>query len=65
MYNWSVNEKKLIKDKERYTIWKLEQMVNFGLNEEKINVKDIKRYFSKLNIDPHRKKFLKYILYGS
>lgn len=64
MYNWSVDEKKLIKNQQQYTIWKLEQMVNFGLNGEKIKIQEIKRHFSKLNIDPHRRKFLKYILYG-
>ena len=42
MYNWSVDVKKLRKNKEKYAIWKLEQMVNFGLNGEKIDKKLLK-----------------------
>lgn len=65
MHNWSVDVKQLKKDKEKYTIWKLEQMVNFGLGGEKIKEKDLLKYFSKLDIDPSRKKFFQIILYGS
>lgn len=36
MYNWSVDEKKLKKDKEKFAAWKIEQMVNFGLAGKKI-----------------------------
>lgn len=64
MYNWSTNEQELKKDKEKYAIWKIEQMVNFGLDEEKLDEKLLKKYFLKINIDPARRKFLKLILYG-
>lgn len=63
MYNWSVDEKKLQGlDKEKYTIWKLEQMVNFGIGGEKIKKVQLKKYFTKLNIDPYRRKFLGLLL---
>ena len=65
MYNWSTDEKTLSKDKEKHAIWKIEQMVNFGLNGEKINAADLSKYWSKLNIDPSRKKFLNLLLYGN
>ena len=42
MHNWSVDVKKLRKNKGKYAIWKLEQMVNFGLNGEKIDKKLLK-----------------------
>lgn len=58
MYNWSVDEKQLKKDKEKYFIWRLEQMVNFGLAEEKIDAKLLKKYWLKINIDPARRKFI-------
>ena len=64
MHNWSVDVKKLRKNKEKYAIWKLEQMVNFGLNGEKIDKKLLKKYWFQLNIDPARRKFLDLILYG-
>lgn len=62
MYNWSVNEKELSKDPEKYAIWKLEQMANFGLGGDKFNRAELERYWDKLNLDPARKKFLELIL---
>ncbi|MEK9135181.1 MAG: hypothetical protein AAB451_02680 [Patescibacteria group bacterium] len=64
MYNWNVNEKELKKDKEKYAVWKLEQMVNFGLNGEKINSSNLKKFWDKLRLDPARKRFLQLLLYG-
>lgn len=62
MYNWSINEKELSKDPEKYAIWKIEQMVNFGLGKEKLNRGELKKYWHKLRIDPARKRFLSLIL---
>lgn len=62
MYNWSTDTTKLSKYPEKYTIWKLEQLINFGLNGQKINLKKLKKYFSKLNIDPKKKKYLNFLL---
>lgn len=59
MYNWSTNTKELKKDKEKYAIWKLEQMVNFGLGGEKIKKEEFKKYYGKIDADPNRLKFLK------
>ena len=63
MYNWSTNEKLLKRDPEKYAIWKLEQMINFGLDGKKIRVADLKKYWTRLTIDPARKKFLKLIVH--
>lgn len=62
MYNWSVDEKKIKKDPERYAIWKLEQMANFGLGGEKIKKTELKKYLSKIDIDPARRRFLELLL---
>lgn len=62
MYNWSIDEKKLKKSPEKYAIWKLEQMVNFGLFGNKLNQNELKKYWSKIKIDPARKRFLEIIL---
>lgn len=64
MYNWSTDEEQLKKDPEKYAIWKLEQLVNFGLNDEKISQADLKRYWTSLTIDPARRKFLDLLLNG-
>lgn len=63
MYNWSVDINELKKDKEKYAVWRLEQMVNFGLGDEKINREELKKYWPLLNLDPKRKKFLSFILW--
>jgi len=63
MYNWSTNTKRLKKNPEEYTIWKLEQSINFGLGNNKLNKKELMIYFSQLNIDPEKKAYLNLILY--
>lgn len=65
MYNWSTDEKELKKDSEQYLRWKIEQLVNFGLGGEKIREVDLKKYWSEIQLDPHRRKFLSLLLYGT
>lgn len=62
MHNWSTNTEELKKNPEKYKIWRLEQLINFGLNAEKINKKDLKKHWSSLKLDPSRKKFLRLFL---
>lgn len=62
MYNWSVDTTQLKRFPEKYRIWKLEQLINFGLGKEKISTKHLLKYFNKLKIDPLKKKFLKLLL---
>lgn len=65
MYNWSTDEKTLKEDPEAYAIWKLEQMVNFGLGGEKLNSSELKKYWSRLSLDPARRKFLELLLHAA
>lgn len=62
MNNWSTDTKKLSKYPEKYAIWKLEQLINFGLNGQRLNFVELKKYFSKLNIDPQKRRYLDSIL---
>lgn len=62
MYNWSTDTKELSKYPEKYAIWKLEQLINFGLNGQKLNLMQLKKYFPKLNIDPQKRNYLKFLL---
>lgn len=64
MYNWSVDENKLKKTSKKHMIWKLEQQINFGLNQEKLQESEIRKYWSDLHLDPHRKRFLQLLLDG-
>ena len=63
MYNWSTDENILKKNRKAHAIWKLEQMVNFGLNKKKLRVGELKKYWLKINIDHSRRKFLELIIY--
>ena len=65
MYNWSTDEIKLKKHGEDYIIWRLEQMVNFGLGGEKILETDLKKYWDKIHIDTARRKFLTLLIDGA
>ena len=64
MYNWSTDEKELKNDKEQYTLWRLEQLINYGLGNEKLNEGELKKYWDRLIIDPYRRNFLALLLYG-
>lgn len=64
MYNWSTDTTQLQKDPEKYAIWKLEQLVNFGLGDEKIGELDLRKYWDRIEIDPARRSFLNLLLHG-
>lgn len=64
MYNWSVDVKKFKKeDPEGYKVWKLEQMINWGLGNEKISEKLLRKYWKKLFMDILTKKYLQFLLW--
>ncbi len=62
MYNWSTNPKKISKNSEKYIIWKLEQIIDFGLSGDKLREKELRKYWDKISIDPGRRKFLELFL---
>ncbi len=63
MKNWSTDVEKLKDDPDKYAIWKLEQMVNFGLDGEKLPSIELRKYWSELKLDPDKKKYLGRLLY--
>jgi hypothetical protein len=64
-YNWSTDESELKNNPERYEIWKLEQMCNYGLRGEKLSEKTLRKYFDRLTLDTDRRSLLYLWLYGS
>lgn len=62
MYNWSTDTTTLKKNPKKYAIWRMEQLINFGLNGEKINTTELRKYWSLLNLDPKRKRVLEFWL---
>jgi hypothetical protein len=63
MRNWSTDTAELKKDKKKYAIWRLEQMVNFGLDGEKISRAELIKFWPNLKIDEYKKKFLALLLW--
>ena len=62
MYNWSIDTTRLEKNPEKYQVWRLEQLINFGLNGEKIKTEKLRKYWPQLHLDPKRKRVLEFWL---
>ncbi len=64
MHNWNTDISSFDKKSPEFVIWKLNQLINFGLNGEKINFNLVRKYWRKLSLDPNRKTFLKALIWG-
>lgn len=66
MYNWSTDEKYLKQFPEEYERWRLLQLINYGLDGEKLDLKKLKKYWPKIKgeiLDKYVRKYLqKFIL---
>ena len=63
MYNWNTDTVILKKHPEQYTIWKLEQLINYGLDGERLSTKLLKKYWDKIRIDPRKRALLSFLLW--
>ncbi len=63
MYNWSTDTIRLKKNTQEWTIFQLEQAINFGLNDTKISASALKKYWDKLHLDPDKKRYLQTLLW--
>lgn len=65
MYNWSIDEKYLKKDPQKYKLWRLEQMINYGLDNEKLNRKEVVENWDwlKNRLDPKRRLLIEFFLW--
>jgi len=66
MYNWSVDTKRLKKDKQKYEIWKLIQSINYGLDNQRLSKKKLIKAWPiiKNKLDPYKKRALEYLIWG-
>lgn len=64
MHNWSTDTRELKKHKKDFSIWRLEQMINFGTDGKKIKTGELRKYWKNMRIDPEKKRFLKFLLWG-
>ena len=62
MRNWSVNEKALKEYPVKFRLWRLEQLINYGLDGEKINADELREALPKLTLDPAKKRYLQFLL---
>ena len=67
MINWSTDEKQFKKQHPReYGLWLLTQLINYGLDGDKLSGKMVKRNWGiiKENIDPDRATYLEFLLWN-
>lgn len=67
MYNWSVDEEAFKKaDPKGYKVWRIVQLINYGLDGEKLSEKEVKKLWPKIKgqLDPYKKRFLEYLMWG-
>ena len=58
MYNWNTDTTTLRKNPEKYQIWRLEQLINFGLNGEKKH-RPVKKILGPILISIHKEKSIR------
>jgi hypothetical protein len=63
MYNWSVDTARLKKDPDAWNIFQLEQAIHFGLNGKRLDSTNLRQYWAKLHLDPHKKTYLESLLW--
>ena len=66
MYNWSIDEEKFRKENpEGYKIWRLVQMINYGLDGEKLREREIRKYWGKIkhHLDPYKRRLIEFLLW--
>lgn len=67
MINWSTDEVKFKKENPKdYKLWRLTQLINYGLDGEKISLSQVKISWKVLSkkIDKETKAYLKYLIWG-
>ena len=67
MYNWSVDEEAFKKrDPEGYRLWRLVQLINYGLDGEKLSEKEVKAAWPRIKdrLDPYKARLIEFLLWG-
>ncbi|OGG26899.1 hypothetical protein A2960_01990 [Candidatus Gottesmanbacteria bacterium RIFCSPLOWO2_01_FULL_39_12b] len=67
MRNWSVDEDYLKKFPLKYKLWRLVQTLSYGLDGEKINKKEVIKYWDRIKdqLDPARRDYVNFLLWGN
>jgi hypothetical protein len=64
MRNWSTDTGRITESPHVFTIWRLEQQLNYGLDEgEFLERESLEKYLPELNIDRDARNLLEFLLY--
>jgi len=66
MINWSTDEAKFKKENPKeYKLWKLTQLINYGLDGEKISEQEVISSWEQIKekLDPYKKRALEYLIW--
>lgn len=66
MINWSTDEAKFKKESPKeYKLWSLTQMINYGLDGEKLALSEVKSSWTKIKakLDPYKRRALEYLIW--
>ena len=65
MYNWSVDEKYIRRFPKQYKLWRMEQMLSYGLDGEKLDKKETIANWNylKKRLDPKRRQLIEFLLW--
>ncbi len=68
MVNWTVDEAKFKqKEPKKYNLWRITQLINYGLDGEKLDKKEVIKNWAYLSprIDPESRNYLKFLIWGN
>ncbi len=68
MINWSVDERKFkVQHPKMYKLWRITQLINYGLDGEKLNKKEVIKNWDYLStkIDPQSRNYLEFLIWGN
>ena len=66
MINWNTDEVKFKKlHPKEYKLWRLTQLINYGLNREKLDAHEVKQAWPKIKdgLDPDKQKVIEFFLW--
>lgn len=66
MYNWSVDEERFKKENPKgYRLWRLTQLINYGLDGEKLDREEVKKAWPKIKdqLDPYKARLIEFLLW--
>lgn len=66
MINWNTDEKTFRKKyPKEYKLWRLTQLINYGLDGEKLDETEVKKAWAKIKdrLDPNLKEYLYFLLW--